>query len=69
MESEISECLTKSPNLLTIQPQSINLSLVKEKHSSSIDIKVNEKEVSVPSKTTLLQLKKQFKPEGRCHHL
>jgi len=37
---------------------------VKEKHSSSIDIKVNEKEVSVPSKTTLQQLKKRFKPKA-----
>jgi len=37
---------------------------VKEKQASSIDIKVNEKEVSVPSKTTLHQLKKRFSPKA-----
>jgi sulfur carrier protein ThiS adenylyltransferase len=37
---------------------------VKKRNSSSIDIKVNEKEVSVPSKTTLYQLKKRFKPDA-----
>jgi sulfur carrier protein ThiS adenylyltransferase len=37
---------------------------VKQKHTSLIDIKVNEKEVSVPSGTTLLQLKRQFKPKA-----
>ena len=35
---------------------------MKKRNSSSVDIKVNEKEVSVPSKTTLHQLKKRFKP-------
>jgi sulfur carrier protein ThiS adenylyltransferase len=37
---------------------------VKKKHPSSIDIKVNEKAVSVPSKTTLQQLKKRLKPKA-----
>jgi len=37
---------------------------VKEKHASSIDIKVNEKGVSVPSRTTLHQLKKRFSPKA-----
>ena len=50
--------------VLTITSQSSNLNLVKEKHSSSINIKVNEKEVSVPSKTTLHQLKERFNPKA-----
>jgi sulfur carrier protein ThiS adenylyltransferase len=37
---------------------------VKEKDASSIEIKVNEKEVSVPSSTTLDQLKKRFNPKA-----
>ena len=37
---------------------------MKEKHVSSICIKVNEKEVFVPSKTTLHQLKKRFHPKA-----
>jgi len=37
---------------------------VKKRNSSSIDIKVNEKEVSVPPKTTLHQLKERFKPDA-----
>jgi sulfur carrier protein ThiS adenylyltransferase len=49
---------------LTIPPLSINLNLVKEKRSSSIGIKVNEKKVSVPSRTTLHQLKKRFNPKA-----
>jgi len=35
-----------------------------EKRSPKIRIKVNEREVSVPFETTLLQLKKQFKPNA-----
>jgi sulfur carrier protein ThiS adenylyltransferase len=49
---------------LTIQPLSINLVLVNEKISQNIRIKVNEKEVSVPSHFTLLQLKNQLKPNA-----
>ena len=37
---------------------------MKKRNSSSIDIKVNEKEVSVPPKTTLHQLKERFKPDA-----
>jgi len=37
---------------------------VKEKPSDIIKIKVNEKEVSVPSQTTLHQLKERFKPKA-----
>ena len=37
---------------------------MKKKDSSSIGIKLNEKEVSVPSQTTLYQLKKRFKPKA-----
>jgi sulfur carrier protein ThiS adenylyltransferase len=37
---------------------------VNKKGYPSIDIKVNEKEVSVPPDTTLHQLKKQFKPHA-----
>jgi len=50
--------------LLTIQLPSINLVTVKEKTSSMIQIKINEKRVSVSSHLTLLQLKKQFKPNA-----
>ena len=49
---------------LTIQPLSINLISMKEKNSPTIQIKVNEKEVSVPSHFTLFQLKKEFKPNA-----
>lgn len=49
------------PNLLTMQSLSINLIIVKEKFFSTIQIKINEKEVSVPPHSTLLQLKNQFK--------
>ena len=49
---------------MTIQPLSINLVLVNEKISQNIRIKVNEKEVSVPSHFTLLQLKNQLKPNA-----
>jgi sulfur carrier protein ThiS adenylyltransferase len=35
-----------------------------KKHGSSIDIKVNEKGISVSSKTTLYQLKKRLKPKA-----
>jgi sulfur carrier protein ThiS adenylyltransferase len=43
---------------------SINLITVKEKTSSMVQIKINEKRVSVPSHLTLLQLKNQFKPDA-----
>jgi sulfur carrier protein ThiS adenylyltransferase len=49
---------------LTIPLPSINLNLVKENESSFIDIKVNEKVVSVPSGTTLGEVKKRFKPNA-----
>jgi sulfur carrier protein ThiS adenylyltransferase len=49
---------------LTIQPLSINLVLMNEKISQNIRIKVNEKEVSVPSHITLLQVKNQLKPNA-----
>jgi len=35
-----------------------------EKRSLKIRVKVNEKDVSVPFETTLLQLKEQFKPNS-----
>ncbi len=37
---------------------------MKKKNASSIDIKVNEKEVSVPCRTTLHEVRKQFKPHA-----
>ncbi len=37
---------------------------MEEKSSSMISIKINEKEVTVPHDSTLLQLKKQFKPDA-----
>jgi sulfur carrier protein ThiS adenylyltransferase len=43
---------------------SINLIFVKEKTPSMLRIKINEKEVSVPSHSTLFQLQKQFKPNA-----
>jgi len=51
-------------NLLTIEPLFINLVLVNEKASRTIRIKVNEKEMSIPSDITLFQLKEQFRPKA-----
>jgi len=50
--------------LLTIQTPSFNLNFVKGKTSKNIQIKINEKEVSVPSRSTLFQLINQFKPNA-----
>jgi sulfur carrier protein ThiS adenylyltransferase len=47
-----------------MQSLSINLVIVKAKSSSMIQIKINEKEVSAPPYSTLLQLKNQFKPNA-----
>ena len=47
-----------------MQHLSINLIFVKEKAPSTLRIKINEKELSVPFNSTLLQLKKQFKPNA-----
>jgi len=47
-----------------MQSPSINLIIVKEKSSPPIQIKINEKEVSVPPHSTLLQLKNQFNPNA-----
>jgi len=47
-----------------MQSLSINLVIVKAKSSSMTQIKINEKEVSVPPHSTLLQLKNQFKPHA-----
>jgi sulfur carrier protein ThiS adenylyltransferase len=49
---------------LTIQSPLINLTLVKETISKNIQIKINENQTSVPSNTTLFQLKSQFKPNA-----
>lgn len=49
---------------MTIPFPSINLNLVKEKPSDIIKIKVNEKVISLPSETTLDQLKERFKPKA-----
>jgi sulfur carrier protein ThiS adenylyltransferase len=49
---------------LTISSPSINLVFVKEPTPKSIQIKVNEKEISIPSNTTLVPLKNQFKPDA-----
>jgi sulfur carrier protein ThiS adenylyltransferase len=49
---------------LTTSSLSINLIFVKEPVSEMIRIKINEKEHSVPSTTTLLKLKNQFKPHA-----
>jgi sulfur carrier protein ThiS adenylyltransferase len=47
-----------------MQHLSINLIFVKEKAPSTLRIKINEKELSLPFNSTLLQLKKQFKPNA-----
>jgi len=47
-----------------MQHLSINLIFVKEKTPSTVRIKINEKEVSVPSHSTLSQLQTQFKPNA-----
>src|SRR4030042_954534 len=47
-----------------MQSLSINLVIVKAKSSSMTQIKINEKEVSVPPHSTLLQLKNQIKPHA-----
>lgn len=49
---------------LTISSPSINLVSVKEPTPKSIQIKINEKEISIPSNTTLVRLKNQFKPDA-----
>jgi len=49
---------------LTIPSPSINLIFMEESVSKMIRIKINEKENSVPSNTTLLKLKNQFKPHA-----
>ncbi len=49
---------------LTISPPSINLVIVKEPTAKNIQIKINEKEVSIPINTTLLRLRDQFKPKA-----
>ena len=49
---------------MTILSPSINLVFVKEGNKVTITIKVNEKEVSVPSGDTLFQLKRQYKPDA-----
>jgi sulfur carrier protein ThiS adenylyltransferase len=49
---------------LTISSPSINLVFVKEPTPKSIQIKINEKEISIPSNTTLVPLKNQFKPDA-----
>jgi sulfur carrier protein ThiS adenylyltransferase len=50
--------------LLTIQTPSFNLILVKKNTPLTIQIKINEKEVSVPSNSTLSQIKNQWKPNA-----
>jgi sulfur carrier protein ThiS adenylyltransferase len=47
---------------LTISSSSINLVFVKEQTPKNIQIKINEKEISIPLNTTLFHLKSQFKP-------
>jgi sulfur carrier protein ThiS adenylyltransferase len=49
---------------LTISSPSINLVFVKEPTPKSIQIKINEKEISIPSNTTLVRLKNQFNPDA-----
>ena len=56
--------LNHQPNILTIQHLSINLNAVNEEGSQEIRIKINEKEASIPSHITLLQLRDQFKPQA-----
>jgi sulfur carrier protein ThiS adenylyltransferase len=50
--------------ILTIQSLSNNLISVEDKKSKTIRLKVNEREVSLPSSLTLFQLKGQFKPDA-----
>jgi sulfur carrier protein ThiS adenylyltransferase len=49
---------------LTIQCLSINLIFVEERILKKIRVKINEKEVSIPSNTTLFHLKDHFKPNA-----
>jgi sulfur carrier protein ThiS adenylyltransferase len=49
---------------LTILPPSINLVIVKEPTAKNIQLKINEKEISVPIHTTLFRLRDQFKPRA-----
>jgi sulfur carrier protein ThiS adenylyltransferase len=51
-------------NLLTIQTPSFNLIFVNKRDSQQIQIKVNEKKVSVPLPLTLSQLKNKWKPHA-----
>jgi sulfur carrier protein ThiS adenylyltransferase len=65
-ERQITSAFSKvNENLaLTIQCLSITLILVKEKIPKNIRIKINEKEDSVPSNTTLFQLREEVKPDA-----
>jgi sulfur carrier protein ThiS adenylyltransferase len=49
---------------LTISFPSINLVFVNESTPKKIQIKINEKEISLPSNTSLFQLKNQFNPDA-----
>ena len=49
---------------LTIPSPSYNLVFVKEPAPKNIQIKINEKEISIPLNTTLFHLKSQFKPNA-----
>jgi sulfur carrier protein ThiS adenylyltransferase len=49
---------------LTIQSPLINLTLVKERISKNIRIRINENQSSLPSNTTLFHLKSHFKPNA-----
>ncbi len=49
---------------MTIPPLSYNLTSVTEKIPKQIRIKINERETSIPSDTTLSSLKNQFNPDA-----
>ena len=49
---------------MTISYPSINLVFVNEPPPKNIRIKINGKEIPVPSNTTLFQLKSQFNPDA-----
>src|SRR3989337_886193 len=49
---------------LTTSPRSINLTSMTETTPEPLRIRINEKEIIVPSPVTVLQLRERFKPES-----
>lgn len=60
----VAPCRGVETKILTTQALSSNLDLMNDKAHPTIQVKVNEREVTVPSDDTLSRLKNRFKPEA-----